>query len=716
MAEFVGRTAELADIDTALQDSRSIWISGMPGAGKSQLALTAAQHARQLGRPAVLVDLRGHRSGSAPVAAAAAQRAILRLLGTDEGFSSDDDARAEQIAQLLRESGSVLVLDDAADFEQVRRVVGRAPASPVIVTSRALSGGDDEHWLHVPLHGLAPTETAQLLTRLGHADSSPVTDAEARRLTAACDGLPLALALVGSRLSTHRGWSLADHIDLMERRIGEGRLDDAVRTELDLSYGELTADAARLLRACADIPVGELSPMAMAVLTDSAAHETAEAAEELFERSLAVRGAGGGLTLHSLVRAYALDRAEETDPPVIRRMAFSRLARHIAEHVWGAYDIVIREQGDVPRPTAFAYPVPDWTVDEASDWLRNSLAAALAIAHEAPQRGRPDMLFRISEGLSWWMNVTGHQVAALKLHEAAADLASELDDADALAMASLDAGQLLVHRDRPEEALAHFARARSLISSERSMADPGVLGVLANMEAIVRLRLGEADEAIAALRDAAELHERLGEHTRLAGALTNLGVALHTAGRYDEEREVLERGLALTEHGNVLHRAYFLVNRSELHVELGELDDAVADANQAIGLAADIGTPFLEVSARTALAEVARQRGDLLAAQREITAALATARALGAEVVMTQVLLQSARIAATAGDRAHALEALTEVDSLLVDDGDHLSRGQAMQLRSELSDDSGQRHVWRERAIDAYLRAGAEHRADALRS
>src|SRR5690606_21837213 len=56
---FVGRTAELGRIDAALATGL-VWVTGIPGSGKTQTALRAAETA---GGPApVFLDMRGQRA------------------------------------------------------------------------------------------------------------------------------------------------------------------------------------------------------------------------------------------------------------------------------------------------------------------------------------------------------------------------------------------------------------------------------------------------------------------------------------------------------------------------------------------------------------------------------------------------------------------------------------------------------------------------------
>ena len=679
---FAGRAEELGQLATRLE-AGPVWVSGMAGAGKTQLVL---QLARSTSSRAQFLDLRGHHAESPPVEPAAAQRAILRSLDADEG--GEDTDRAARIAHLLRASGGLLVLDDAAGPEQVEAIVGPADAGRVVVTSRTPLG-QVPGWKHVPLHGLGRGDAVEVLAAM--ADGAATIEdggAAVERLVAVTGGLPLAVALVGGRLATHRDWTLAEHVDLIAARLESGRVDADLRLELDLSYADLSPGACRLLRAFADLPVAELGRDEVRVLVDD---DPDTILHELAAAGLVVLRDEGRFALHSLVRAYGRERAEETDPPRARDATFARLGQFLAERVWAAYRTIAEDMNDSPRRTNFPFPDVGWSADEAHAWLRTRLAALLTVAHAAPERGHQQLLFRVSEGLSWWLNLSGNYSDALRLHEAAADLAAEIGDADALAMASLDAGQLLVMSDRPEEARAHFARATRLIADVDELWDPGLAGVIDNMSALLDMREGRLDDAIAMLHRASTLHEARGEMARLSSTLVNLGVALHTKGAFEKEAEVIERGLAHAEaSGNPLFQANFLVNRGDLRIKLDQLDDAVADAERAIRLAAETGIPYIEAAALSTIAEAHRRRGELDEAARWAAIAIDKARRMGA-MVISQVLLVAAAIEADRGDHRRVLAMLEESERNLSPSGDHVLRGHAWRLRGEIADDPTER-------------------------
>lgn len=152
VAHFAGRDTELGTLVAAL-DSYPVWVSGMPGSGKTQLVLRLVQ---MLGGEAHYLDLRGHDAESPPVEPTAARRAVLRALGIEDW----DEARRDRLG------AGLLVLDDATGPDQVAAIVGDRPAPGIVVTSRTALLGDDEGWLHLRLRGLESADVATLLTRM----------------------------------------------------------------------------------------------------------------------------------------------------------------------------------------------------------------------------------------------------------------------------------------------------------------------------------------------------------------------------------------------------------------------------------------------------------------------------------------------------------------------------------------------------------------------
>ncbi|MDO0937267.1 BTAD domain-containing putative transcriptional regulator [Streptomyces sp. DG2A-72] len=254
-ADFSGRDQETEWVLSALTADASdmapvVTITGGPGVGKSALAITAGhrlRHAFPDGR--LYVDLRG--SGPDPADSRAVLARLLRALGMDSAQIPDGlDERAELYRNRLTGRRVLVVLDDAADEDQVHPLLPGGPGCAVMVTSRTLLSG---------LSGARFTLLRELLTAQGVEMLARVVGRErvlreqqaAVRLVRYCCGLPLALRAVANRLISHPHWTLQRMLDRIadeDHRLDElayGTLD--LRASLEFSYQRLDPSAAQLL-------------------------------------------------------------------------------------------------------------------------------------------------------------------------------------------------------------------------------------------------------------------------------------------------------------------------------------------------------------------------------------------------------------------------------------------------------------------------------------
>src|SRR5262249_10389296 len=148
LAGFTGRTAELDQLRHVLRRGRrgggTVVISaieGMAGVGKTQLAIHAGHLlAREQRFDRVLfVNLRGFHPDPAqpPADPAPAPDGFLRLLGVPvQQIPHDLPARVAAYRGLLAGTRTLVVLDNAADADQVRPLLPETAGCPVLVTSR----------------------------------------------------------------------------------------------------------------------------------------------------------------------------------------------------------------------------------------------------------------------------------------------------------------------------------------------------------------------------------------------------------------------------------------------------------------------------------------------------------------------------------------------------------------------------------------------------
>ncbi|WP_246086817.1 hypothetical protein [Nocardioides humi] len=191
---------ELAAVVAAVEaGARVVVVDGLAGSGKTQLARRAAQRLVASGRLAggLQVDLRGFHDGLPPVATEAALTAAVRALGGGAAPAALP-TRRQQYADLLRARPHVVVLDDAADEEQVRPLLVRAGPTVHLVTSRLALLPDVPD--RVTLGSFTPRESVHLLGAIAGADRVAAEPEAAAALAEATGHLPLAVSLAATRV------------------------------------------------------------------------------------------------------------------------------------------------------------------------------------------------------------------------------------------------------------------------------------------------------------------------------------------------------------------------------------------------------------------------------------------------------------------------------------------------------------------------------------
>jgi hypothetical protein len=205
VAHFAGRVGELATLSGLLRGRADTGgtvvisaVSGTAGVGKTALAVYwAHQVAARFPDGQLYVNLRGFDPTGAVMEPAEAVRRFLDALGVPpERIPADLDAQAALYRSQLAGRRMLVVLDNARDTAQVRRLLPGAPTCLVLVTSRnQLSGlvaADGAHPITLDL--LTPGEARELLARRLGADRVGAEPEAVEEIITYCVRLPLALA------------------------------------------------------------------------------------------------------------------------------------------------------------------------------------------------------------------------------------------------------------------------------------------------------------------------------------------------------------------------------------------------------------------------------------------------------------------------------------------------------------------------------------------
>lgn len=638
-ADFTGRETELAQLLRSTRTGGVAAIDGMPGVGKTLLAIRAGHllaHDRVL-----FVNLRGFHPDPAqpPAEPTAVLDGFLRLLGMPGGLIPYDlPARTTAYRKRLAGTRTLVVLDNAASEDQLRPLLPETPGCPVLITSRhAITTVPTRLTLDV----FTPDEALDFLNRTAPEVPIGPDPTAPTRITDRGGYLPLALELFAVHIRTTPGWTLTDHADRLDERHGDRRLDSGVQLALDLSYQQLPPAERHMLRLAALHPGQDLTAPAAAALSGADLSTAQASLHRLYRDHLLQSTAPGRYTLHDLVRVYATNRAGDEDAPPARHAALTRL-----------FDHYLAAAGTAADPLSF---------DPA--WLDTELPNLVAIAAYTATEGWPSYTIRLSRCLFRYLD-GGHLADAMIIHGHAAQLA---EDVAGQAHALINLGATYTQLSRYEQATEHLQQARSLCRQAGDLAgearalhglgiielDTGRYRRAAEHHEQARDRARQAGDhagearALISLAAAEErthqypaatdhLHEALRQYRRLSDragealALNGLGMVETQLGRHDQAAGMLRQALALFQQlGDRTHEAWTLESLGTLHLLRDEPTQSAEYYGRALAIVRETGDRHTEAWALNGLGEAAHQAGRRAEARSHHTEALAVAGEIG---------------------------------------------------------------------------------------
>jgi len=684
LAEFTGRSAELDRLRQALRHGETddgtviCTIAGMAGVGKTQLAIRAGHElAREQPFDRVLfVNLRGFHPDPAqpPADPAAVLEGFLRLLGVPgHQIPHDRQARTAAYRRCLAGSRTLVVLDNAADADQVRPLLPETAGCPVLVTSRR-SLTTLRPAMQLAVQVFTPDEAVAFLGR--RAVGVPIGEDPdaAGRIAHRCGHLPLALSLVTAHVLGTPGWTLTDHADRLDERHHNGRLDTGVGLALDLSYQHLPTDRKRLLRLASLHPGQDLDAHAAAALADTDLPTAQTLLHHLCRDHLLQQPNPGRYTLHDLTRAYATDRAGDEDPPPDRRAALTRLFDYYLATTAAAMDTLYpAEAHRRPRAAGPRTPVPALAdPDSARGWLDTERPALVAVAAHAVTHGWPAHTVRLSATLFRYLN-GGYLADALTIHGHAHHAAQQIGgdlNGQAQALASLGATYTQLGQNR--SAAEHFQQALHLYRQAGDQA--GEARALTNL-GVAQIALGRSRPAVDHFAQALALFQQAGHRAGEAHSLTNLGDLEGRLGRHGAAGEHFQQALALFRRlGDLTGEAWTLNCLGEFEVRLGRYGAASDHLQQALALYRQLGDRVGEAWALNNLATLHTCLGQ---ATEQHQQALAIFRETGEQGGEASALNSLGEAAGTIGDHADALAHHTAAHTIAADIGDPDQRARA---------------------------------------
>jgi predicted ATPase/DNA-binding SARP family transcriptional activator len=579
LTSFIGREEEIKRVGKLLGESRLVTLTGTGGAGKTRLAAEAAGgFVGQVPDGVWFVPL-------APVRdEVGVPQAVLSGLGVPEIARVADAVEAQvgfaqpldRLADVLANKRLILVLDNCehlidAVARLADRVLAQAPDVRILATSREPIGITGETLCPVPSLPLPP-ESAPAGEAMEYAavrlfadraaavrpgfivdeqTATPVT-----RICRALDGIPLAIELAAARLRALTPGQVADRLDDRFRLLNVGSRTalprhQTLRAIVDWSWDLLDAGERRVLRRLSVFRGGATPESAERVCAfDGDPREVIDVIASLVDKSL-VTATGNGEVRYGLletVLAYAGERLAEAGEEESTRAAHA------------AYFLAFAETAEPELRTRRQLAALQRMTAEHDNCLA-------ALRHAIATRDAP-LALRLVRALAWYWLMRDHEAEAGKWATAVLEIAG---DAPPPGLEDAYAG-------------CEFAAAISTASAEEGHLD--------------------AETVLGALQRATSLVTEATAHPVLAVAIPLVAV-------FSGDQEGARRDLqAIRRHEDPWVRAAARAFSGFLAINIGELDDAVAELTEGYAAFRAIGDRWGMIGALAGLAEAAMARGE----------------------------------------------------------------------------------------------------------
>jgi tetratricopeptide (TPR) repeat protein len=576
-----------ADAARAAGEQGVFVFTGLPGVGKTSLAMWCAKQLRQSGRFEVVLQI-GLGASSQAVSVEDALTVFLPHLGV-ASLPNTRDGLLTAYRVATADRTVLLVLDDVESAAQIEDLLPDSAQSLVIATSRRRSEAFDHRgFTVVPVELFSIDSAKELLAHGMDAGRAAKANEPLRAVAELCGRLPLALGIARAHLAARQLDAVESYLTKLrtaKSTLDEFRIDGErlVETIYEVSYHDLDDDERRLYRLLGLHPGRQFGEHVASALQGPAyAGDPGAELRALTRACLLTEVDAGRFEIHTLVRQHAAGLASEQEHPADCRAALRRTVRSYLEfavarelvlsnrarfgplfdgrvkpaHVGdGAWDRAVAdlevERSNLRRVVAVAdeegFDDEAWQLCEALAtfyFQRDLFADAIAVheiglrcarrVHETAGDARPAARMHAELGIAYFS--VQQNEAAREQFDASAALAPALggDETSVPHLAKMFVWKAFVHQRLDE----HAAAVDALAASRELVADPRFPVRLREREdALLDMNggpmlasVGRYDEAMAAGRRALAYFTSDKERHNHAKSVANLGESLALAG------------------------------------------------------------------------------------------------------------------------------------------------------------------------------------------
>ncbi|MEP0873575.1 tetratricopeptide repeat protein [Trichocoleus desertorum AS-A10] len=599
-ADFTGRESEIQQIEIDLSAEWVVAIAGMPGVGKSALAVRVAHRLKkQFGEGQIYLNLRG--TDTQPLTVESALESLLRALGVDPAQIPAEQAdKVALYRSHIAQTPTLVLLDNASDIYQVEELLPGAGAC-LVTSRRQLDGLAGVK--HFNLEALPEAQALVLLQKVLLPERIQAEIDAAQQIVKHCGRLPLALRIAAATL-TMRSWQgkrLADYAQQLadqRQRLDQLKLENLdIRASFELSYRELDPASAHLLGWLGLLP-GDFGTDILIPLTEEPAELVQTALAALVDGRLVdplmIAAPGERYILHDLMRLFALEKLETQAELVAVQSAKVRLVQWCGEQAdtWEnalnpkrrrQWAEVLAENWATEETENLGISAADLEprlLQSALIWFeakREILVQAFTWATETQQW---QASVALAANLASFFTLRGYWGDWVSTHRQALTAAQQADDPQGEGQTLNNLGLVYQSQGKWSEAIACYEQALQI---KRAIEDVQGEGQTLNNLGLVYEPQGKWSEAIECYEQALQTFRTLGHVHGEGASLNNLSSVYQSQGKWSEAIECYEQALqTFRTIGDVHGEGASLNNLGSVYQSQGKWSEAIECYEQAL--------------------------------------------------------------------------------------------------------------------------------------
>jgi tetratricopeptide (TPR) repeat protein len=597
IGDFTGREDYIAQIEATLDRGKIAAIAGIPGVGKSALAIRVAYRLKERYPDAQLyVNLYGQDPRSALETKTVLIRFLTALTGRDESqLATDLEGLKGQYRSILATKQALVILDNARDEAQIMDLLPSNPKCAVVVTSRSRltglpgTGSIDLEPMAVGING--ELGEAELLFQAILQDGNRV-NAElpaAREIVNLCGRLPIAIRITAATLD-RQIWARkslqayakeiaeSNRLSKLENENVEKAIpgQGSVRASFNLSYQGLAEEDRQLFRWAGGLPGLNFGLAVLAAAMEWEKSQIEAGLNRLLEAQVLELRGEDRFGWHDLMRLFAKEQLNDTERETVLNRGLTWYCqqanfwnnglnpvrcRQLAQQ-WAAQT----ERSTEDLEKVLPMMAINWFARQQTNWVD--------VVRDLTQIPRPDEAIALAANLAPFFGVRSMWGDWVTTHEMVKDCAQQAGNLAGVAQTLVNLGIVYRNQGKWDEAIACFEQS---LETKRQLEDEhGVAQTLNNLGNVYQCQ-SKWDEAISCYEKSLETKRRLEDEHGVAQTLVNLGIVYQYQSKWDETIACLEQSLeTFRQLGDEHSVAQTLNNLGNVYQSQSKWDEAIS--------------------------------------------------------------------------------------------------------------------------------------------